>query len=189
MEEYIERYIEIANTFGTVQADNELVSVSVQDLTLEQKREVKQRALKLIDERELVANLGGQQIAPPLIGWIMAEQGDENRQFAMIRELIDRNANSRYKLNALRTDIENTKTLSDNVKERLYVSINRFTQMIDNAVALQPPPPAVLNIPPPDPLAPPTPQILSEYVEPQMRFTKSIINNGIENAMRYLPPF
>lgn len=176
MEEYIEAYISIANAHGTNTADNELVSV--EDLTPDEMREVKRRALKLIDERELEQNLGGD---PQTVGSILMGQTPEKQQQIMIEELIRENATDSDKLRSLKEDIEKS-DLSEQVKTRLYRHLDFLMKVMGNSDYIQ-----ALVLQQGDPLAPRTPQILSEYVEPEMRFTRSIINSSIENAMRYLP--
>jgi len=141
----------------------------------------------LVDELE--TNLGGgqnaqqlaQQLAQQRVGGILLGATPEERQEIMIPELIDVNANSVAKLNALKADIEKS-NLTEQVKNNLYQSINFRLRVEGNAQYLQQ---QVNQVQ--EPLAPITPQSFREYVEPQMLFTRSIITKGVHNAMRYLP--
>jgi hypothetical protein len=136
-----------------------------------------------MDNRELIEELESNlNNDPARIGFILAEHGNEQRHRVMIEELIRANATDSDKLRSLRNDIEKA-DLSEQVKTRLYQTLDFLMRVQGNADYLQA---QVMNQA--EPLAPRTPQILSEYVQPEMIFTRSIINNGIQNAMRFLPP-
>lgn len=126
---------------------------------------------------ELEANLGG----PQRVGNILMGQNPEERQQIMIEELIQVNATDSDKLRSLKEDVEKS-DLSEQVKSNIYRRIDFLMRVMANADYLQ-----AQILQPANPLEPRTPQILNEYIEPQMRFTRSIINKGVENAMRYLP--
>lgn len=129
--------------------------------------------------QELEANLGDD---PQRVGFILEGQNPEERQQIMIEQLIQVNATDSDKLRSLKEDVERS-DLSEQVKSNIYQHIDFLMRVMGNADYIQ-----AQIIQQGDPLAPRTPQILSEYTEPQMRFTRSIITRGVENAMRYLPP-
>lgn len=129
--------------------------------------------------QELEANLGDD---PQRVGFILEGQTPEERQQIMIEQLIQVNATDSDKLRSLKEDVERS-DLSEQVKSNIYQHIGFLMRVMGNADYLQ-----AQIIQQGDPLAPRTPQILREYTEPQMRFTRSIITRGVENAMRYLPP-